>query len=154
MRDSPGSDVGSSPARWVKSGNPIRQSVPIEGKQHHHMGSRGLLYPNGLCMALTSAFAQAHGPPMAGRTERVNARDLLDRADVIMFEGDTCRDWIEKLAKRMALAIESAKQNSYFENEFKADYEELVAVQDALTRAERSLAVLGESVRRREGKAA
>ena len=71
-----------------------------------------------------------------------------------MFEGDTCRDWIEKLAKRMALAIESAKQNSYFENEFKADYEELVAVQDALTRAERSLAVLGESVRRREGKAA
>ena len=91
---------------------------------------------------------------MAGRTERVNARDLLERADVIIFEGDTCRDWIEKLAKRMNLAIESAKQNVYFEHEFKGDLEELVALHDALVSAERSLAALSTSARRREGKAA
>lgn len=91
---------------------------------------------------------------MAGRTERVNARDLLDRTDVIVFEGDTCREWIEKLEKRMSLAIESAKQNSYFQGEFKSDFDELVAVHGALAKAEQALAVLTECVRRREGKAA
>ena len=91
---------------------------------------------------------------MAGRTERVNARDLLDRTDVIIYEGDTCREWIEKLEKRMSLAIESAKQNVYFSGEFKAEFDELVAVHAALAKAEQALGVLSVSVSRREGKAA
>ena len=84
---------------------------------------------------------------MAGRTERVNARDLLDRTDVIIFEGDTCREWIEKLEKRMS-------QNVYFSGEFKAEFDELVAVHAALAKAEQALGVLSVSVSRREGKAA
>ena len=91
---------------------------------------------------------------MAGRTERVNARELLDRADRIMFEGDSCRDWVQQLSRRMAVAIESAKDNAYFEGEFKADYQELVEVHAALERAATDLELLAACVSRREGKAA
>lgn len=91
---------------------------------------------------------------MAGRTERVNARELLDRADRIMFEGDSCRDWLQQLTRRMAVAIESAKENTYFAGEFKAEHDELVAVHAALDRAARDLEILAGCVSRREGKAA
>ncbi len=106
------------------------------------------------CDRLTDANRSSQADVMAGRTERVNARDLIDRADMIIFEGDSCRDWIQKLARRMQVAVESAKGNSYFEGEFKPDLDELVAIQEALERANEQLEILSSAVSRREGKAA
>ena len=37
---------------------------------------------------------------MAGRTDRVNARDVMDRADGILFEGEAIRTWVSQLKKR------------------------------------------------------
>jgi hypothetical protein len=69
---------------------------------------------------------------------------------MIIFEGDSCRDWIQKLARRMQVAVESAKGNSYFEGEFKPDLDELVAIQEALERANEQLEILSSAPSRRE----
>lgn len=87
---------------------------------------------------------------MAGRTERVNARDLLDRADGIFFEGDVVRSWVEQLAKRARGAIEAGKGNRYFEDEWKPEYMELSEAFDALQKAREQLALFAEAVKRRE----
>lgn len=91
---------------------------------------------------------------MAGRTERVNARDLLERADGIFFEGDVVRGWLEQLAKRAAGTIEAAKGNKYFEEEFNGEYAELREALLALTKATEQLDVFVSAVAKREGKAA
>lgn len=88
---------------------------------------------------------------MAGRTERVNAKDLLDRADGIFFEGDVVRTWIEQLAKRARGAIEAAGNNRYFETEWKDEYQELESALDALSVAEEKLQMFQAAVKRRAG---
>ncbi len=87
---------------------------------------------------------------MAGRTERVNARDLLDRADGIIFEGDAVRSWVEQLAKRARGAIEAAQKNRYFETEWKGEYRELEEAFTALQRAQEQLSLFENAVRKRE----
>jgi hypothetical protein len=87
---------------------------------------------------------------MAGRTERVNAKDLLDRADGIFFEGDVVRGWLEQLAKRARGAVEAASKNRYFETEWTSEYQELSEAFEALDRAAEQLALFHEAVRRRE----
>ena len=91
---------------------------------------------------------------MAGRTNRVNARDLMERADGIFFEGDVVRGWVEQLAKRAKGTIEAAKANQYFETEFKGEYDELQQALVALTNACEQLETFAAAVARREGKAA
>lgn len=88
---------------------------------------------------------------MAGRTERVNAKDVLDRADGIFFEGDVVRSWVEQLARRAKGALEAAKSNRYFEDEWRGEYKELTEAAEALLQAERQLALFSEAVKRREG---
>ncbi len=88
---------------------------------------------------------------MAGRTERVNAKDLLDRADGIFFEGDVVRTWVEQLAKRTRGAIESAAGNRYFETEWKSEYQELEQALSALQSAQANLRIFQEAVKKREG---
>ena len=62
---------------------------------------------------------------MSGRTERVNARDLLNRADLILFESDAVANWVEQLAKRAKGTLDAAKKNKIIEKEWKGDREEL-----------------------------
>lgn len=88
---------------------------------------------------------------MAGRTERVNARDLLDRADGIFFEGDVVRGWVEQLAKRTRGALEAAKTNRYFETEWKDELTELEQTLLALKTAQDQLAVFQAAVKKRAG---
>lgn len=91
---------------------------------------------------------------MAGRTERVNARDLLERADGIFFEGDVVRGWLEQLAKRAKGTIDASKGNKYFETEFSEEHEELHEALLALTKASEMLEMFQAAVAKREGKAA
>ena len=90
---------------------------------------------------------------MAGRTERVNAKDLLDRADGILFEGDVVRNWLNQLAKRATGTLEAAGKNRYFDDEFKEEYLELTEVVEALRNATDTLECLSKAVAKREGKA-
>jgi hypothetical protein len=89
---------------------------------------------------------------MAGRTERVNAKDLLDRADGIFFEGDVVRGWLEQLERRARGALKAASGNRYFESEWKPEYQELRDALDAINRARNSLDVFESAVARREGR--
>lgn len=88
---------------------------------------------------------------MAGRTERVNAKDLLERADGIFFEGDVVRTWVEQLAKRARGAIEAANGNRYFDTEWKEEYQELADALSALSVAEEKLQLFQAAVKRRAG---
>ena len=87
---------------------------------------------------------------MAGRTERVNARDLLDRADTIFFEGDVVRDWLNQLAKRAKGTLDAAKVNRLFREEWQPAYEELDEALGALRKAEEQLAIFQAAVAKRE----
>jgi hypothetical protein len=89
---------------------------------------------------------------MAGRTERVNARDLIERADGIFFEGDVVRSWLDQLAKRTKGTLDAAKGNKYFESEFSGEYSELHDALMALTKACEQLDMFTASVAKREGK--
>lgn len=90
---------------------------------------------------------------MAGRTERVNAKDLLDRADGILFETDVVRSWLQQLAKRASGTLEAAQKNKYFDDEFKEELGELSSALEALETATEKLEVISRAVARREGKA-
>jgi hypothetical protein len=89
---------------------------------------------------------------MAGRTERVNAKDLLDRADGILFEGDVVRSWLQQLHKRAIGTLEAAQKNRYFDDEFKDELGELASAVEALEGAAERLGVLSAAVAKREGK--
>ncbi len=80
----------------------------------------------------------------------MNARDLLDRADGIIFEGDAVRSWVEQLAKRARGAIEAAQKNRYFEEEWQGEFKELEQIVMALQRAQEQLTLFESAVRRRE----
>jgi hypothetical protein len=90
---------------------------------------------------------------MAGRTERVNAKDLLDRADGIFFETDVVRSWLQQLAKRAHGTLEAAQKNKYFDDEFAEELGELTSAVEALDTATEKLEVISKAVARREGKA-
>lgn len=90
---------------------------------------------------------------MAGRTERVNAKDLLDRADGIFFETDVVRSWLHQLMKRASGTLEAAEKNRYFDDEFKEELDELNSAVEALQTATTNLEVIAAAVARREGKA-
>ncbi|MEL6185850.1 MAG: hypothetical protein AAFU79_14600 [Myxococcota bacterium] len=90
---------------------------------------------------------------MAGRTERVNAKDLLDRADGILFETDVVRAWLAQLAKRASGTLDAAQKNRYFDDEFKAELDELTSAVEAIKTATDRLECVSEAVARREGKA-
>ncbi|MBX2811769.1 MAG: hypothetical protein KTR25_08160 [Myxococcales bacterium] len=90
---------------------------------------------------------------MAGRTERVNAKDLIDRADGIFFESDVVRSWLQQLAKRATGTLEAAQKNKYFDDEFKAELDELNAIVAALNTATTNLECISLAVAKREGKA-
>jgi hypothetical protein len=89
---------------------------------------------------------------MAGRTERVNAKDILERVDGIVFEGDVVRTWIEQLEKRAQGTLKAAAGNKYFDGEWKDEYTELEAALGALERARAQLDCFVTAVARREGK--
>lgn len=89
---------------------------------------------------------------MAGRTERVNAKDLLDRADGIFFETDVVRAWLQQLAKRATGTLEAAQKNRYFDDEFKEELGELTSAVEALATATERLEVVSQAVAKREGK--
>ena len=91
---------------------------------------------------------------MPGRTERVNARDLMERADGIFFEGDVARTWVAQLAKRAKGTIEAAGTNTVFTTEWKPEYAELTEALDALKRAQDQLEIFASIVAKREGKVA
>lgn len=90
---------------------------------------------------------------MAGRTERVNAKDLLDRADGILFESDVVRSWLQQLAKRAVGTLEAAQKNKYFDDEFKEELHELTSAVEALQTASDRLDCISKAVAKREGKA-
>ncbi len=89
---------------------------------------------------------------MAGRTERVNAKDLLDRAEGIYFEGEVVRGWLEQLERRARGALKAAAGNRYFETEWQGEYAELTEALDALNRAREQLALFESVVAKREGR--
>lgn len=90
---------------------------------------------------------------MAGRTERVNAKDLLDRADGIFFETDVVRSWLQQLAKRANGTLEAAQKNRYFDDEFQEELSELTSAVEALDTAIDRLDCVTKAVAKREGKA-
>ena len=90
---------------------------------------------------------------LAGRTERVNAKDLIDRADGILFESDVVRSWLQQLAKRASGTLEAAQKNKYFDDEFKAELDELTVTVEALRVATEKLECIAQAVAKREGKA-
>jgi hypothetical protein len=89
---------------------------------------------------------------MAGRTERVNAKDILDRVDGIVFEGDVVRGWIEQLERRARGTLRAASTNRYFDDEWKSEYQELSAALEALNHAREQLLVFKQAAAKREGK--
>lgn len=89
---------------------------------------------------------------MAGRTERVNANEVSERADGIFFEGDVVRGWLDQLARRTEGALQAAGRNTVFTNERQSEMEELQNALDALKRAQTSLKVFEHAVARREGR--
>ncbi|MGF1510854.1 MAG: hypothetical protein ACFB9M_15280 [Myxococcota bacterium] len=89
---------------------------------------------------------------MAGRTERVNAKDILDRVDGIVFEGDVVRGWIEQLERRARGMLKAASTNRYFDEEWQMEYRELSAAMEALQRAARELELFRLAAAKREGK--
>ena len=89
---------------------------------------------------------------MVGRTERVNARDLLERADGIYFEGDVIRAWLKQLARRANGTIDAAKANKVFKGEYHGEYKELSEALSALKRAQDNLEVFAAAVAKREGR--
>ena len=91
-------------------------------------------------------------PSVSGRTERVNARDLLNRADGILFEGEAARSWIGQLAKRAKGTLDAAKKNKVIEKEWKIDRDELARACKALTTAYAELEIIEKAILRREGK--
>lgn len=90
---------------------------------------------------------------MAGRTERVNAKDLIDRADGIFVETDVVRTWLQQLQKRAAGTLEAAQKNKYFDDEFAEELQELTSAVEALQTATDRLEVISKVVAKREGKA-
>ena len=90
---------------------------------------------------------------MSGRTERVNARDLLNRADLILFESDAVSNWIDQLAKRAKGTLDAAKKNKIIEKEWKGDREELAKVYKALNSANTELTkIVAAAIKRRESR--
>lgn len=89
---------------------------------------------------------------MAGRTERVNARDLMDRADGILFEGDAVAHWLAQLERRAQGAIDAGKRNKVIASEWKDEYSELTEALDAIRKAREQLQIFTEAVEKREGK--
>lgn len=87
---------------------------------------------------------------MAGRTERVNARDILNRAEGIIFEGDVVRDWLEELERRARGTLKAASTNRYFDNEWKPEYMELSEALQALNKAKEQLEIFEAAVAKRE----
>lgn len=82
----------------------------------------------------------------------MNARDLLNRAETILFEGDACRAWLAQLSKRAKTTLEAAAKNKIIEEENDAEQKELIEIIEALDRAFDSLAPFEAAVNRREGK--
>jgi hypothetical protein len=91
---------------------------------------------------------------MSGRTERVNAREVMTRIDKIILEADTARGWLIELERRAKSAAQAARGNSFFRGEWKTEYDELVAAIDALKEAQQALVKVSEAVARRESEAA
>jgi hypothetical protein len=90
---------------------------------------------------------------VSGRTERVNARDLLNRADLILFESDAVSSWVDQLAKRAKGTLDAAKKNKIIEKEWKGDREELAKVYKALSAAHSELEkIVASAVKRRESR--
>jgi hypothetical protein len=90
---------------------------------------------------------------VSGRTERVNARDLLNRADLILFESDAVAGWVDQLAKRAKGTLDAAKKNKIIEKEWKGDREELAKVYKALHAAHVELKkVVAHAVKQRESR--
>ena len=90
---------------------------------------------------------------MSGRTERVNARDLLNRADLILFESDAVSNWVDQLAKRAKGTLDAAKKNKIIEKEWKGDREELAKVYKALNSAHAELnKIVTAAIKRRESR--
>ena len=87
---------------------------------------------------------------MAGRTARVNARDVMDRADGILFEGEAIRSWVTQLKKRAKGAVDAGRKNPVIEDEWKTEYAELSKALKALEEAEAQLEVFAAAVEKRE----
>ena len=80
----------------------------------------------------------------------MNARDLLNRADGILFEGEAARAWIEQLLKRAKSTLDAAKKNKVIDKEYKGDRDELSKAYKALNTAFSDLKVFTDAVDRRE----
>ncbi len=88
---------------------------------------------------------------MPGRTDKVNARDLIDRADGIIFEGDVVRGWLAQLVRRTRGTLEAAQKNEYFERELGDQCDELNEALSALQKAQTSLDLFANAVAKRGG---
>ncbi|MCC7380364.1 MAG: hypothetical protein IT384_00935 [Deltaproteobacteria bacterium] len=84
----------------------------------------------------------------------MNARELTDRIDMIVFEGETARGWLQQLARRSAVALEAARNNTFFASNSADQLAELEEAIEACSKAEAALEALSAAAMRREGKAA
>ena len=80
----------------------------------------------------------------------MNARDLLNRVDGILFEGDAARTWLAQLAKRAKGTLDAAKGNKIVDKECRTERDELIAALRALDGAYEQLEVFAEAVSKRE----
>lgn len=76
---------------------------------------------------------------MSGRTDRVNARELSDRVETIILEGDSAAGWVQNLVKRSATALKAARANKFYSENYASEMAELERTHDALKAAAEAL---------------
>lgn len=122
--------------------SPISRGVMDQKTQH--MGVLGL----------TGHRPIAPHRAMSGRTDRVNARELSDRVETIIFEGTSAKGWLEELVRRSATALKSARANKYYAENYGEEMKELEEAHASLEQAANALDALERAERRRQDAAA
>lgn len=88
---------------------------------------------------------------MAGRTERVNANEVVDRMWQVFFEGREVSAWLTQLRTRAERALAAAEKNPYFQDgAWRTEMEDLGSALDALSTAQAELKRVAEAASRRE----
>ena len=87
---------------------------------------------------------------MSGRTDRVNARELSDRVETIILEGDSAKGWVQNLVKRSATALKAARANKFYAENYAGEMEELDRAHDALKAAVEALEIVSRAAAKLE----
>lgn len=87
---------------------------------------------------------------MPGRTERVDASDITDMLDSVVFEGDVIRNWTRQLLRRTKSMQLRGKANPVFRREMRDELKEAATMIRMLKQIYRDLECFNEAATRRE----